>query len=513
MTSITCYDGVGCIGGNKILLEDGESRLFFDFGRNFGAEALYYEEFIKPKNAAGLYEHVQMGFLPPFRDLYRDDMISGLCDPWLGIDAGEIGEVGGVLVSHAHVDHIGSIHHLRPDIPIYASPMTAAVSRALQDTGKSASDAEYCYYVCRTEKEGGELATPHWKAHPYLGRKYYLTGDSQTPEFCQMWDHSPGARELDALACEPALACAGLNIRSFPVDHSVYGATAWAVETSAGWVVYSGDVRLHGTYADYTKRFAEEAAKLQPVALIIEGTRIESESDHTEATVKDACLDVVRECTGFVVADFGPRNVERLISFLDIARETGRELAILPKDAYLIEAMGRAGGTQTVPPVDSPGIRIYCEYSGGGSKWQDQILSSYPHLCITPEQLSANQDRFICCLSFWDVNELPYIRPVPGSIWISSNCEAFNEEMQIDERRLRNWLDRFGLRFVGGDTGHNSPFHVSGHASGSDLMEIVRTIRPKNLIPVHTERPDIYVARVGDVCNVCIPEKGRETTL
>lgn len=507
MARITCFDGVNCIGGNKILLEDGDKRLFFDFGRNFGAEGAFYEEFIQPKTLAGLYEPVQMGFLPPFRDLYRDDMVSELCDPWLGLDAPEIGEVGGVLVSHAHVDHIGSLHHLRTDIPIYCSPMTAAVSRALQDTGTSPSAAEYCYYVCRAEKEGGGLSSPHWKTHPYAGRKYHLT-DGTCAEFREFWNGTPDARELEALVCEPVGGCAGLNVRSFPVDHSVYGATAWAVETEAGWVVYAGDVRLHGSYGDYTRRFAEEAAKLEPVALILEGTRIESESDNTEATVKDACLEVVKGCSGLVIADFGPRNVERLISFLEIARETGRELAILPKDAYLLDAMRMAGGDQTVPPIDSASVRIYCEYSGSTSKWKGRILDAYPHLCVTPEQVHASQDKFICCLSFWDVNELPYLRPVPGSVWISSNCEAFNEEMQIDQNRLKNWLDRFGLTFIGGDTGHNSPFHVSGHASGSDLMNIVHTIRPKVLIPVHTTRPDIYQQRVSDVCEVRLPEKG-----
>lgn len=506
MARITCFDGVNCIGGNKILLEDGEKKLFFDFGRNFGAEAGFYEEFIQPKNTTGLYEHLQMGFLPPFRDLYRDDMVSELCDPWHGMDAPKIGEVGGILVSHAHVDHIGALHHLRTDIPIYCSPMTATVSRALQDTAKTG--AEYCYYVLRAEKDGSGLSTPHYKTHPAAGRKFFLTDASPSDDFRVFWRDTPGSRELEALTCETACTCAGLVVRSFPVDHSVYGATAWAVETDAGWIVYSGDVRLHGGFGDYTRRFAEEAAKLNPVALIIEGTRIESKSDNTEATVKDACLKVVRDCKGLVIADFGPRNVERLISFLEIARETGRELAILPKDAYLLEAMRAAGGTQTVPAVDSPNIRIYCEYSGDKDKWKARILDTYPHLIVTPDDVSANQNKFICCLSFWDVNELPYIRPVPDSVWVSSNCEAFNEEMRIDQERLKNWLDRFGMKFVGGETGHNSPFHVSGHASGKDLLEIVQIINPKILIPVHTERPKIYAEELASVCEVRLPEKG-----
>ena len=35
MPSITLYGGAGTIGGNKILLEDEGSRLFFDFGTTF----------------------------------------------------------------------------------------------------------------------------------------------------------------------------------------------------------------------------------------------------------------------------------------------------------------------------------------------------------------------------------------------------------------------------------------------------------------------------------------------
>ncbi|MCL5102806.1 MAG: exonuclease [Armatimonadetes bacterium] len=511
MVRITCYDGVGCIGGNKILLEDGDRRLFFDFGRNFGAEGAFYEEFVQPKTISGLYEHVQMGFLPPFRDLYRRDMVPEMCDPWDGIDALKAGEVGGVLVSHAHVDHIGSLHYLRTDIPIYCSSMTAAVSRALQDTGASPTQAEYCYYVYRAEKDGGCLGVPHYKTHPYAGRKYHITDMPCSLPFEAFWDCTPDSRELEALVCEPVSTCAGMRVMSFPVDHSVYGATAWAVETEAGWVVYSGDLRTHGGYGDYTRRFAEEAAKLNPIALIIEGTRITSESDYTEGSVRDACMEVVKRTEGLVVADFGPRNVERLISFLEVAKQTGRELAILPKDAYLLDTMRKAGGVQTVPPLDGSGMRIYWEYAGSSNKWRDQIREAYPHLGVTPQDVAANQDKYICCFSFWDVNELAYLKPVPGSVWIYSSCEAFSEEMRMSSERLQEWINHFGMQRYGrlfDSEPHDDPFHVSGHASGPDLLRIVETIRPKTLIPVHSVHPEIYAERLGDMCRVVMPEKG-----
>jgi ribonuclease J len=36
---------VNCIGGNKILLEEGDARLVFDFGKNFGAEGSTHPKF------------------------------------------------------------------------------------------------------------------------------------------------------------------------------------------------------------------------------------------------------------------------------------------------------------------------------------------------------------------------------------------------------------------------------------------------------------------------------------
>lgn len=510
MAEITCYDGINCIGGNKILLEDGGAGIFFDFGKNYGAEGDFYEEFIQPKSCVGIYEHIQLGFLPPFTDLYRPDLISNLRNPWDGLPDRRIGDVGGVLVSHAHVDHIGSLHPLRPDIPIYASPMTAAITRALQDTGKSASEAEFAYYVCRTESQNGALTSPHWKTHPFSGRKYYLTQLPDGAEFEAFWNATPGGRELEALKCEPVEECAGKRVKSFPVDHSIYGATAWAVETDAGWVVYAGDLRLHGGYSDYTRAFMEAASELRPAALILEGTRIDSDCNHTESTVRDASLEVVKRAKGLVVADFGPRNVERLISFLDIARQTGRELVILPKDAYLLDAMRTAGSEQVIPSLDGPGFRIYWEYAGSSSiKWRDQVRDSYPGLGVTPVDVAQNQDKYICCFSFFDVQELAYIKPVRGSVWISSNCEPFNEEMRIDQTRLKNWLDRYEVEYIGESEDHNSPYHVSGHASGPHLVEIVRAIRPQILIPVHCIKPHLYLERVGDICDVVIPERGK----
>ncbi|NIR00858.1 MAG: exonuclease [Gemmatimonadales bacterium] len=512
MASITCYDGVETIGGNKILLEDGAAKLWLDFGLDFGRMGRFYEEYLKPKSCLGLYEPIQMGLLPPIRDLYRADLVSGLADPWAGIDAQTLGNVDGVLLSHAHLDHLGALSYVRGDIPVYSSAMTLAVAKATQDSGVGGVSGQYCYTCAYEATDSGELrAVPHSRG-PSRARPFVLVDQRPGEELIGFWNSTPGSLSERGRRHEPSeiaasSTCGGLKLRRFPIDHSVYGACAWAIETSGGWVVYTGDLRCHGRRADLTWKFAEEVGRLKPRALVIEGTRIESEGTCTEDEVRDRALREVRAAEGLVVADFGPRNVERLASFLDIARETGRKLLLLPKDVYLLEKMALTD--DEVPSPDDSSVGIYCKYEVSTVNWRKLLRETYTSKLVQPWEVAGNQDKMVCCFSFFDVNELAYIKPVPGSLWLYSSCEPFNEEMRMDAERLREWADLHKMALPADPTeDENSPFHVSGHACRSDLLKLIDIIRPQTVIPVHTEQPQLYAEALKGKCDVVLPERG-----
>ena len=46
MTSLIFYGGVNEIGGNKILLEDKDTKVFLDFGNGFGRRNKFFEEYL-----------------------------------------------------------------------------------------------------------------------------------------------------------------------------------------------------------------------------------------------------------------------------------------------------------------------------------------------------------------------------------------------------------------------------------------------------------------------------------
>jgi len=72
-------------------------------------------------------------------------------------------------------------------------------------------------------------------------------------------------------------------------------------------------------------------------------------------------------------------------------------------------------------------------------------------------------------------------------------------------------LDR---RFAGEPDSGDEGLHSSGHASGPDLLEIVRVVNPRVLITVHTESPDCFVDSLhGEAIDVRVPKVGEEILL
>ncbi len=537
MTAITVYGGARSIGGNKILLEDGTTRLFFDFGTSFKVREQYFEEYLKPRPGAGLLDLLEMQYtneqgiyfgplLPRIEGIYRRDLIppGGVWERYRehpGYAA--IDHVDAVLVSHAHIDHTGYISFLREDIPIYSTAMTAFIAKAMQDTGIAELEKEVCYFAPReADPQYDIIKTTNWQKVPYMLRPFVLVdGEALGAEARAFWRRQPGTgRKLHCCECDSSCERVGdLQVRSYPVDHSVYGACAWAVETTAGWVVYTGDLRLHGARGEMTRRFIAEAKALKPRVLICEGTRAGAERAQeeriTEDDVRENVLQEVRTANGLVIADFGPRNIERLCTFLDVARATERKLVILAKDAFLLEKM-RLASPEVPTMADTPEMLVYRDLKTAPANWEQVLRQRYSNRLVSGPEIKASGGDFIVCFSFWDVKNLIDMEPRGGK-YIYSSSESYSEEQDIDFRRLQNWIDHFGMEGKGvpyrdEETGErmlgNPPgLHASGHAAGTDLLEVVKEIAPQTMVSVHTECPAYFVEGLkGSGIEVIVPE-------
>jgi len=115
-TTLTFYGGVNEIGGNKILLQDGDVKVFFDFGMSFALKKQYYSPpFLSPKSEKSLQE---LGILPKIEGIYIDEKSP---------------EIDAVFVSHAHMDHSAYISFINREIPVYCGETTKIILQALSE--------------------------------------------------------------------------------------------------------------------------------------------------------------------------------------------------------------------------------------------------------------------------------------------------------------------------------------------------------------------------------------------
>lgn len=299
------------------------------------------------------------------------------------------------------------------------------------------------------------------------------------------------------------------------MSHSLEGATAYILETSAGSVVYTGDFRFHGYKGDLTREFMERAADCDPVALICEGTRISSTLPDSEETVKEVAKKRVEKTDKLAIVNFPVRDTDRMQSFFQVAKQTNRALVVNLKQAYLLELF-RNSGIDT-PRIDDDHIRIYVPRKGWGvfkderfsekiqredyEYWERELLD-HPN-AVTAQEIQQNQEDYIFRCDFFELKELIDIKPAVGSSYIRSVCEPFDLEMELDQKKVDNWLMHFKLYPY-------TQIHASGHLGYDEIQEFIEKVSPKTVIPVHTQNPDVF-DNLHD--NVIVPQKGIEIAL
>ena len=449
MTSLTFYGGVNEIGGNKILLEDKDTKVFLDFGKSFSRRATYFEEYLNPRTSNGIVDFLTMGLVPEIRGAYRDDLM---------VMAGrkpEEPDVDAVLLTHAHADHADYISFLHEDIPIHMGSACHLILKALSERASRTIEKEVLDF----------------KPRPYSTRDV------------------PIKRKIKEFRTGDKFKIGSLEVEPIHVDHSVPGAYGFIIWTSEGPIAYTGDIRLHGTHSEMTCDFINRAKEVKPIALITEGTRIsDKEKDESEKKVYNESSKTVSETDNIVFADFNFKDVDRLMTFYNIAKETGRKFVVKMNDAFFLKHLSQDKHLN-VPNIDDDDIIIYLPKRGSGTyadrdyKGKDREFLDM-HNTWTAEQIAANPDKVLCGIGFYSFTALIDMKLKPGARYIHSSSEPYNEEQELSQERLNAWIDHFGMQ--------KFQSHCSGHARGKDLIEAVGEIDAKTIYPVHTEFPDAF---------------------
>jgi ribonuclease J len=263
--------GTGEIGMNFNLYRYGGKYLAVDCGIGFGGNELPEAEIIMPD--------------PAFIAERKDRLV-------------------GLIITHAHEDHVGAVAHLWRQLrcPIYTTPFTAAVLR----------------------------------------RKL---GEAQLLNEVKIHVIPPGG----SFDIEP------FKLQFIRVAHSTPEAQALAIRTPAGLVVHTGDWKLdpHPMVGPPTDEAAFQALGDEGVlAMVCDSTNalVEGHSG-SEGDVRRSLATLIKGLTGRVVVTCFASNVARVESVAIAARDAGRSVALVGRSLRNLDAAAReCGYLSTVPP-------------------------------------------------------------------------------------------------------------------------------------------------------------------
>jgi len=467
--TLTFYGGVNEIGGNKILLQDKDTKIFLDFGMSFSRAGKFFSEFLQPRQCNGLGDFFELGLLPNLNGLYRQDYLKHM-----GRKQEDV-EYQGILLSHAHADHASYIHFLREDITIHCSKPTYAILKAVNDTSSGSFndliDITTCFETYINKK--GQPSRKNSRTHPDIKQQ----------------------RKFEIFEFGKKFKIDDIEITPFNVDHSLPGSTGYIIYTSSGIVAYTGDIRFHGRRPEATLNFLEACRKERPDVLIIEGTRVDKETTLTEKDVEDEISNIVTKHSGLSVCNWPIRDTDRMMSFFNTAKKLNKKLAISLRQAYLLSQLSACDEVACALDLADDNLELYATRKSWGligsdwegkliredyEKWERQYLAD----SICYKDVRKNQSDYLFFCTNFTLPELIDLKPTKNSVYIKSTCELFDIEMELDWERITNWINHLGMNV--------QETHASGHASGPQLKHTVETINPKKVVPIHTHHASLY---------------------
>lgn len=357
-----------------------------------------------------------------------------------------------LFITHGHLDHIGGIPYLIDRLgnpPIYTRYLTSLM-------------------IKKRQEEFPHLPKMNLNVVEAPGRVQLSSSDGAT-----------------------------LNIRTFPVTHSIPDSMGLIIETTHGNIVVSGDLKLEhddGTPSDREKKVWSEVGKSKNIIFIADSTNAEKDGfSIPEKRVYETLDDIITKVQGRLIIGTFASQFERMIHIIQTAEKLGKKIVTEGRSIKNnIEIADRGEIFKAKPGTIIPAENI-------GDYPPDKVI-----ILATGSQ--GEEQAVLMRIATGRHKTLKFNER--DTIVLSSSVIPGNE---IAVQRLKDNLYRHGLTII---HYRSSDVHSTGHGNTGELVWMREQVKPTFIMPAYgyhsmlRNHANAHVAAGFPRENVIIPDNG-----
>jgi ribonuclease J len=342
--------------------------------------------------------------------------------------------IDALYISHFHLDHLGLLGALPPGTRVYVPSIG----------------------ILETIEEWYR-ATPTWLAE------------------------LPHKLHIDVIELKPHQEDE-LGVTPIPVSHSAYPSYALVYNGYDKTVFYSGDFRVNGPLGpriDTTQNIEKVLGSGSTDIALLEGTNIGGIETPIGPEEFRSILNKVLMESGLAIISIDPLDFELLTAISELASLNGRTVVIsssrladiLPQwlsSAFNVGNLELAVAAElekpSLVPVDYVSLK-------------EDVLKDPSSFLLVQEPVGFLE--MLRQMRIWG-EELPR-----GATAILTTPEPLEAESEVEEETLAYWLYSLGVQVY--------RVRLSGHYYPHELRNILGTIKPKKLVPIHTRHPSLVL--------------------
>ncbi len=335
-----------------------------------------------------------------------------------------------LLITHYHGDHIGKMAELPANLPIYMGKMAKEIQTAFSNHMSSVSE--------RNRKVAKRLET--------------------------VSVFNPGEQfEFGPFAIMPIV-----------IDHSAFDAYAFKIEAATLTVFHTGDFRTHGFRSKTLPKVIEKYIDSVRYA-VCEATNVNRNTTHSESEFElQRKYQEAFQKNKYNVVYASSTNIDRLFSLYHAALRAGRPFYV---DDFQKEIMDIVAGRDRI--------------------WRKSELYNYKK-GFEPKALYEKGGEFIINDKFKkDLEDRGYVLMArSGKKFDNLLAKMPSEGRQVYLSQWNGYIDKTKAAYnpeLAKSVGEKAIYwHTSGHCDMESLRNLFEMLRPKAIIPIHTDDPKAF---------------------